>query len=226
MKKFEIDFLESYDEKSILEELKRIATVTGKKTVTKKDIKEYGRVNFATVYRHFGCLRKALEKANLTAGVFTKSTDAELLQIIVELWELTLEKEGRRPYKQDLKAYGFPVSHDTVTRRFGSWKKALRAAYDSVNEDNVKSEETTIEISTVIPEKKVASRIREPISLRKRFFVLKRDGFTCQICKKSGVGVRLEVDHKTSVHDKGTNALDNLWTLCFECNRGKSKTSL
>jgi histone H3/H4 len=285
MKNFEIDFLESYDADSILKELKRIATVTSRKTVTKKDIQNFGRVSYETIYARFGCLRKALdkagliskrftkaednelldelhrlatltgkqtvtrqdieengrisyytiiinrfgslrqalEKASLKTNKFTKSTEEELLRILVELWEQTLEKEGRRPYESDLKIYGCAVSHDTIVQRFGSWKKALRRAFDSVNEEIIKAEEVS---PTIEPDKKPVLKTRKGISLTKRFFIFKRDQFTCQICGKSGHGMRPEVDHKVSVHDGGTDALDNLWTLCFECNRGKSKTSL
>jgi HNH endonuclease/Homing endonuclease associated repeat len=223
MKKFEIDFLDSYDDDSILNELKRIVAVTGKETITKKDVENIGRVSFRTISNRFGSLRKASEKINLKPNRLTKATDEELLHILVELWEQTLEKEGRSPYQTDLKTYGFPVSRHTMAQRFGSWRKALRRAFDSVNEETIKAEE----VSYSSPQKIVAQKpLRKALSLRKRFFVLKRDQFTCQLCGKSGVGVRLEVDHKVSVYDGGTDALDNLWTMCFECNRGKSKTSL
>jgi 5-methylcytosine-specific restriction endonuclease McrA len=36
-----------------------------------------------------------------------------------------------------------------------------------------------------------------------------------------GVGARLEVDHKIPVAKGGRNEIENLWALCFECNRGK-----
>jgi 5-methylcytosine-specific restriction endonuclease McrA len=295
MKKFEIDFLDSYDDDSILKELKRIAIVTGKKTVTKADLKKIGNVSYTTirerfgslpqalekagletkphkkpkiypqyaddesilkelrrmaevagkdtlgkddfqlignvsydtVQKRFGSLRQALEKAGLKIQRFSKSTKAELLHILVELWEQTLEKEGRRPSQTDLMKYGYPVSYPTINRQFGSWRKALRCAFDSVNKETVEVEEIATKVPNSAPQEIVTSKPgRKTLTLRKRFFVLKRDQFTCQLCGKSGIGVRLEVDHKVSVFDGGTDALDNLWTVCFECNRGKSKTSL
>jgi hypothetical protein len=227
MKNFEIDFLESYDSNSILEELKRIATVAGKKTVTRKDIQSFGRISYLTVLARFGSLRQALEKSGLKIQRFTKSTPEELLHILIELWERTLEKEGRSPYQTDLKAYGYSVSHHTIIRQFGSWRKALRRAFDSVNEETIKTEEGSAGVSYSSPQKIIVQKpLRKTLSLRKRFFVFKRDQNTCQICGRSGIGIRLEVDHKVSVYDGGTDALDNLWTMCFECNRGKSKISL
>jgi hypothetical protein len=170
------------------------------------------------VNKRFGSLRKALEEAGLTPQRYMNATDTELLHILVDLWEQTLEKEGRTPQKKDLKTYAMPVSGDTVTRRFGSWNKALRRAHDSVQsqttEEDRPLETPSSEISK--PLKKSGS-----ISLRKRFFVMKRDSFACARCGASGTGVRLEVDHRTPRAKGGSDSIDNLQTLCFECNRGK-----
>jgi hypothetical protein len=55
-----------------------------------------------------------------------------------------------------------------------------------------------------------------------RFDVMKRDKFKCQLCGRTAKdGVRLEVDHKTPRAKGGSNQMSNLWTLCFDCNRGK-----
>ncbi len=65
--------------------------------------------------------------------------------------------------------------------------------------------------------------------LSKRYRIMARDGFRCRLCGKAasdGPEVRLEVDHKQSRYDQGADDEDNLWTLCFECNRGKNKRSL
>jgi hypothetical protein len=124
MPDFKIDFLEAYDRDSIIEELRRIASVIGKDTVEVKDIKAHGRCSHDTVIRRFSSLGKALEAAGLTAQGCRNRTDDELLSMLIELWEHTLNDEGRRPRQEDLKKYKFPVSRDTFTRRFGSWKKA------------------------------------------------------------------------------------------------------
>jgi|APSaa5957512535_1039671.scaffolds.fasta_scaffold51363_3 hypothetical protein len=68
--------------------------------------------------------------------------------------------------------------------------------------------------------KKVAVQ-REPIGLSKRYTVMKRDGFQCVLCGASGMESQLEIDHIIPVSAGGMNAMDNLRTLCFKCNRGK-----
>ena len=56
-----------------------------------------------------------------------------------------------------------------------------------------------------------------------RFEVFRRDGYRCQICGRTrGDGAKLVVDHIVPVAKGGTSDMDNLQTLCFECNSGKS----
>jgi hypothetical protein len=214
MKKPEIDFLVEYDDQSILAELCRVAKTTGSDTVTKADLRRFGRVSHSAVVRRFGTLRQALDRTGLRSGRFMKPTDEELLSILINLWQQVLEKEGRRPQKDDLRAFGFPVSGDTITRRFGSWRKALIRAHDSITEESL-SDDTLVEVVVEAPRKRIA------LSLRKRFFVLKRDHFACVRCGASGVGVRLEVHHRFPFAQGGSDHLTNLETLCYDCNRGQ-----
>ena len=216
MANFEINFLADYSDESIAEELKRIAKFLGKNFVSKKDIETHGKLSYSVINKHFGSLRKALEYAGLKPQRYMNASDTELLKILVELWETTLEKEGRPPQRKDLKAFDFPVSGDTYTRHFGSWKKALIKAFETVNSEGLDEGQILIKIHA---EKKV--KTSRSLSLRKRFFVMKRDGFTCCMCGANGRGVKLEIDHVVPVAKGGSDALGNLQTLCFECNRGK-----
>lgn len=60
-----------------------------------------------------------------------------------------------------------------------------------------------------------------------RFQVMRRDGYRCQLCgRRASDGVVLEVDHKVPISRGGRSTLDNLWTLCRDCNRGKSDKEL
>lgn len=67
----------------------------------------------------------------------------------------------------------------------------------------------------------------KPIKNSKRFAILKRDGYRCQLCGRSARdGVTLEIDHKIARSKGGTNDPSNLWTLCATCNNGKSDSYL
>lgn len=213
MTELKLDFLAEYDDASLLTELKRIASVTGRDTITKADIMRVGRVSHSAIVKRFSSLRHATQLAGLKSTRFMKATDEELIAILIELWQQVLEKEGRSPQQADLRKYGFPLSNDTVNRRFGSWRKALVKAHASVTEESLAEREPD-------PVENVP-RKREALSLRKRFFVLKRDHFACVRCGASGVGVRLEVHHRFPFDKGGSDGLVNLETLCYDCNRGQ-----
>jgi len=60
-----------------------------------------------------------------------------------------------------------------------------------------------------------------------RFKLLQRDAYRCQLCgRTASQGAQLEVDHRIPVAKGGTNDPSNLWTLCWDCNRGKSDRDL
>lgn len=75
------------------------------------------------------------------------------------------------------------------------------------------------------PAKRPQSK-RTALSKRLRLLVLERDGFRCRLCGKTARETKLEVDHKVPVAKGGTDSLNNLWTLCFDCNRGKADLKL
>jgi hypothetical protein len=215
-----IDFLESYDRETVLRELRRIANTLGKATLSRREIDAHGRVSSTLVVKRFGSLRRALQDAGLIPTRFMKATDEELHSMLIELWTKTLEKFGRSPYRTELRAFGFPVSGDTYIRRFGSWNHALLTAAESVRTG---SDDEDLAGEALRPQVPSTMSGRKPLSVRKRFFVFKRDRYRCRICGRSGL--ELEVDHKVPVAQGGSDALDNLQTLCFDCNRGKRHSS-
>ena len=63
---------------------------------------------------------------------------------------------------------------------------------------------------------------RKALSKRIRILILERDGYKCCLCGRTAKETKLEVDHKEPVAKGGSDSLNNLWTLCIDCNRGKS----
>lgn len=71
------------------------------------------------------------------------------------------------------------------------------------------------------PTKTKRKRTRIPRGLRHEVF--KRDNYTCVECgARKEDGATLHVDHKIPVSKGGTDELDNLQTLCSDCNLNKS----
>lgn len=81
---------------------------------------------------------------------------------------------------------------------------------------------TSLEIVLRLKHMKKGSNSRQ-VPLKDRVRVFDRDNYTCQMCGATVEdGAKLHIDHIIPVSKGGTNELDNLQTLCFECNLGKS----
>lgn len=76
---------------------------------------------------------------------------------------------------------------------------------------------------TILPDKVLQQKSKRIIPLAFRYKVLKRDNSKCVACGR-GVndGVTLHIDHKIPFSLGGLTELDNLQTLCSECNISKS----
>jgi len=66
------------------------------------------------------------------------------------------------------------------------------------------------------------SETREDIPSSLRYQVLSRDKSICQKCGRKAPDIELEVDHILPWACGGPTVIDNLQTLCKECNLGKS----
>lgn len=67
------------------------------------------------------------------------------------------------------------------------------------------------------------------VSVARRMLVLQRDNFKCQACGDSPAinkDTVLEIDHKTSRANGGSNEIENLQTLCRRCNKGKGALNM
>ncbi len=84
--------------------------------------------------------------------------------------------------------------------------------------------ETDTGASNSVNRRSRPGRERLPPSLR--FAVLRRDSFTCRYCGRKAPSVELEVDHVVAYVDVREHRIENLATACFDCNRGKGRTSL
>ena len=60
------------------------------------------------------------------------------------------------------------------------------------------------------------------ISKSDRVTLLNRDNYKCVFCGRTAKQVELQIDHIVPFSKGGSNEIDNLQTLCVDCNLGKS----
>lgn len=93
---------------------------------------------------------------------------------------------------------------------------------ESAKRANVKSEIRSLKSKT---NKQRRNKSRY-ISASVRVSILNRDNYKCVFCGRSSKQVCLEVDHIIPFSKGGSSEIDNLQTLCFDCNRGKGSRQL
>ena len=136
----------------------------------------------------------------------------ELFENIKFLWT----HFGRQPRYHEVKKPLSKFSCGTYEKRFGTYGKALEMFINYVKGE-ISDDTSEFETST--------SANPRSINYRTRFKIMQRDGFKCRICGKSPAtdnNCKLHIDHIVPCAKGGSANLDNLQTLCSECNYGKS----
>ncbi len=134
MPTFELDRLLSYDDQSLLDELRRVAALVNSPFLTKRDFDKSSRVCSGTVRQRFGGWQQALVKAGLE-NRYSQSADALSTirrrysddEILEELRSVSKKINGA-PLTSDVFNDHAQMNADTIRRRFGGWSKALERA--------------------------------------------------------------------------------------------------
>lgn len=225
-----------------LSDLRHVATILNKSTVSYSDYEEYGRYSSGSYFKRFGDWDNALIAAGLspTGTARKRIGEQDLFDEIERMWRLL----GRQPTTTDIIKSGISIySIDTYKRRFGGWRKALEAFVAYINNESISSLENKstdadringnahVESKNETQSQNELSSLRtihrssRSVTTRMRFLVMKRDSFKCCICGASPAkdpSVELHIDHIIPWSKGGETIMDNLQTLCSKCNLGKS----
>ena len=197
----------------IIADMRHVAAEHGGGVLSSRLYQSTGRYSHTTASKRFGSWNAALKVAGLKVLNEIDVPDEELFANIERIW-LSL---GRQPRKRELVPPFSRYSERPYTRRFGSWRKSLESFVqwaESVGVENLEPSNSR-QHSRRTP--------RDPNSAL-RWRVANRDSFRCQHCGKSpaiNAGVQLHIDHIVPWSKGGETVLDNLQTLCSECNLGK-----
>ena len=211
-------------------DLKRVADLLGKSSVTTDEYREHGLFAPSAVANHFGTWFVALNAAGLEQTRTLHVNEEDYFENLEQIWVHL----GRQPRYNEIRKPFSRYSAGAYENRFGSWRKALEAFVAFVNQEpNNKAKpaaEPTLALQKEDREKLDIGATMHPersrsISWRLRFLVMRRDNFKCQCCGNSPAllpGLVLHVDHVYPRSKGGPTKMDNLQTLCERCNIGKS----
>ena len=202
----------------LINNLRDVANKLQKNSVTHGEYDQYGKFNSTIFSKRFGGWNNALGMTGLQINKNYDISEEDLFQNLEEVWirlgEQPTYKEMQKPFSK----YG-PRPY---VRRFSTWQKALEKFVAHVNDEEDASLE---EIKTLKFDPSTQHKTKRDINLKLRFIVMKRDNFKCKNCGRSPATdptIVLHVDHIRAWANGGETILENLQTLCSECNIGKS----
>lgn len=221
---------ENATKEEILKDIIWVSKQLDKKQFSSSEYSTLGHFSAQTCFKYLETWNNALLLAGLEpySVVSGKRIDDDaLLQEIEKMW-ISL---GRQPTATDVRNGCSQYALNAYTRHFGGWRNALVAFVEWVNAD--KPEEIIIpeQPKAASPQNKPAPVPTKPehsttrdIGLRLRFRIMQRDNFKCCLCGASPAltpGVQLHIDHIVPWSKGGETVLENLQTLCSDCNLGK-----
>lgn len=198
----------------LLADLRHVAQQLNASVVSQPQYRELGLYSETTIGRRFGTWNKAILKAGLSLSNEVDIPVERLFENLFILWQ----HYGRQPRRSDLASPPSTISQSPYNRRFSGWTAALHAFVSYSNSSDIDSPNQRVSV----PSRRTTGR--DP-SLRLRWKVLQRDRFTCCGCGRSpatSTGIELQVDHVIPWSNEGETTLENLQTLCSDCNLGKS----
>ncbi|WP_254512495.1 homing endonuclease associated repeat-containing protein [Anatilimnocola floriformis] len=220
--RFELEpFNRSVSDEDLLSDLVTAAETlkAAGKSLTFRNYREVGKYGPSTINDRFGSWNNALRKAGLALAE-EKNVPVDVL---FDNLRLVWIAKGKQPVYRDMNGPPSQYTGSTYNARFGGWRKALEEFVATVTEE----QELLTTPEARQPPKQTGRRTNRDPSLSLRFLVLKRDCFRCTACGRSPAthaGLILEIDHVIAWSKGGETIAENLQSLCFDCNRGKSAT--
>ncbi len=236
---FERYRVDKISREKILEDLEDVAKRFNYIEFGKRDYDKFGKISHGTAIREFktwrgslDALREYLTKKSINLKLRQKPynriyPDKELFSEMERIWV----KVGHRPSRYEWNICEPRISYSTYSRRFGTWTNACLKFI----ENKMGSEITTrkniedSEDNKLLAEEKLLINYKPEenrgIPLGLRLKILDRDNFRCKLCGRSPateLGVQLHIDHIIPFSKGGKSILENLQTLCMDCNLGKS----
>lgn len=128
MSAFELRRLDDYSDEALLQELRRVAEITGAQSLTRRVFRAHSKAGASTIARRFGGWKHALDRAGLGehySGVHTVAISSDSILEEVRRVAHALGKDSFTA--REFNDHG-RLSAGTARRAFGSWAATLAAA--------------------------------------------------------------------------------------------------
>lgn len=217
-------FAYTFSDDDVIEEIRRVATIFNKETLTRNEYNEYGKYHSSTLEKRYGSWNRILTLSGMKVNLNRNYSNEDMFEEIERMWILL----GRQPTTTDIKKGISKFSLNSYARRFGSWRNALQEFVNYINDEDAQKHSSNVQVQEPTSETSFGTSQRKTsrdINLRLRFITLQRDKFKCCACGASPAkdpSVELHVDHIIPWSKGGETTIDNLQTLCSKCNLGKS----
>ena len=218
--KFEfVEYHKRATDNELIEDIKRVASHLQCEYLSQKAYNEHGTFSSDAVADRFGSWNNGLSKAGLSLSFNRQHTKEELFANLEKVWRT----KGKQPVRKDMDNKSIStISSGSYRRHFRTWNNALREFVSYINSDIDNLELSAVDIATN------HKTPRDP-NLRLRFRVMQRDNFKCCLCGASPAtdsSVVLHIDHIQPWAKGGETVMDNLCTLCSQCNLGKGDLTM
>ncbi len=220
--------INQYPTSRIIDELRRVADFYKNRHFSRHEFDQVATYcKGSVVLARFGSWHAALDSAGLRLERVRKNmsriSDIELFSEMSRVWNLI----GHRPSKDEWEQCSSRYSYTTYKTRFKGWVNACAAFIEHMSsgqhDATTFSPSENSEREPSIP-LRIDTSDKRGIPMKLRYQVLARDKFKCVACGRSPAthaGVILHIDHDVPFSKNGKTVLENLRTLCNECNWGK-----
>jgi molybdenum cofactor biosynthesis enzyme MoaA len=234
--RFERERSNKFPREKMIQELQRVAKIYNYRRFS---IKEFDKVSVTcksgVIEKAFdGSWNKALDSIGIPLKTTTKRhySEIELFNEMERVWKIV----GHRPSELEWNRSEPKINYNLYRRYFDGWINACSKFIEfkmgnSVQVENEESieqkhnEDCPTEPNSNQKNDDVVKKEKRDVPLRLRLLVLQKYDFKCSFCGRSPAidkGVILHIDHILPIAKGGKTELENLRTLCKECNLGKS----
>ena len=184
--------------------------VLKKDTIKSREYFTYGKFKKSAIRNHFGTWNELLDRLNIPrVKTVEHLSKEEIFCLIRDLWDELQRQPNLRDFENRTKH-----TKKIIVSKSGKWSNCLQEFVKWANNEN---------FTVTMGCEPIKHKTKRDPSVSLRYEVFTRDNYRCVICGRStSDGIKLHIDHIKPYSLGGETVLENLRTLCDDCNLGKS----